>query len=91
MHFNVHPFIVSTHFLPALINGDYTGLTDSEERQLDTFAGCALAEHTITPSGQVKPHHWATDPNEEPHFITCEVTGLKAICETIFLVVPEPR
>lgn len=32
-----YDFSIAGHFLPALINGDYTGLDDNEAKQLDQF------------------------------------------------------
>jgi hypothetical protein len=32
-----YDFSIAGHFLPALINGDYTGLDDTEAKQLDQF------------------------------------------------------
>jgi hypothetical protein len=32
-----YEFAIAGHFLPALINGDYTGLDDNEAKQLDRF------------------------------------------------------
>jgi hypothetical protein len=44
-----YEFSIGEHFVPAIINGDYTGLNDTEERQLDKF----LAEY--------KNGHWGYD------------------------------
>ena len=32
-----YDFAIAGHFLPALINGDYTGLDNNEAKQLDEF------------------------------------------------------
>ena len=32
-----YEFAIAGHFLPALINGDYTGLDETEAKQLDRF------------------------------------------------------
>ena len=32
-----YDFAIAGHFLPALINGDYTGLDDNEAKQVDQF------------------------------------------------------
>ncbi len=32
-----YDFAIAGHFLPALINGDYTGLDDNEAKQIDQF------------------------------------------------------
>jgi hypothetical protein len=38
-------FDLNTHFLPALINGDTSGLSEEEDRALDRWQLSALANH----------------------------------------------
>ncbi len=70
---------VSEHFLPAMVNGDYSGLNDDEISLLDNFlkvADCLTAsEHSI----------WDIDFDSEPHFIDCDVTGLFSNCYDVKL------
>lgn len=66
---------VGQFFLPVLINGDSTGLTDAEERQLRDFldnAEVAAAEAGAT------HWHWDCDIDESPGFSRCDITGLYA-------------
>lgn len=37
MKFDSVEFTIAGHWLSAMFNGDYTGLSDSEARQLDSF------------------------------------------------------
>ncbi len=61
------------HWLPALINGDETGLTDDESADLDAFMRpyYALEDMTIDIA------------EEETHFAVDAVTGLHADCCTV--------
>jgi len=64
---------IAEHFLPALINADYTGLSDPEAAELDaymlTFA--ALPDLTISTA------------DDEPSFALDAVTRLHANCYTV--------
>lgn len=68
MLFSKRTYIIADVYLPALINGDSTGLTDEDDQALDLFldaVGC---------SG-----HWSY-AEEGEGFARCEVTGLYADC-----------
>jgi hypothetical protein len=64
---------IAAHFLPALINDDYTGLSDPEAAELDAFlmTFCALPDLTISTA------------DDEPSFAVDAVTRLHANCYTI--------
>ena len=66
---------IAEHFLPALINADYTGLSDPEAAELDaymlTFA--ALPDLFIT----------TAHDSEEASFAVDAVTRLHANCYTV--------
>lgn len=58
---------IAAHFMPAIINGDTTGLEAGEEKELDAFlqwVGVGV---------------WDCD-DDEPQFTQDEVTGLWADC-----------
>lgn len=59
---------IAAHFLPAIINGDTTGLEDGEEKELDEFLE------------RVGAGVWACDSDELLEFVQDEVTGLWADC-----------
>ena len=64
---------LAAHYLPALINADYSGLDDDEAADLDAFMRdlWKLPDATLDlPS------------DTEPHFAVDEVSGLHADCYT---------
>lgn len=64
---------IAEHFLPALINDDYTGLSDPEAAELDAFllTFAALPDLTISTA------------DDEPSFAVDAVTRLHANCYTV--------
>ena len=64
---------IAAHFLPAIINADYTGLSDPEAAELDAFlmTFCALPDLTISTA------------DDEPSFTVDAVTRLHADCYTV--------
>ena len=68
--FDYHEFTIGEHFLPAIINGDYTGLDDTEVSQLDSWL-----------DGRHKRGHWDV-PDTRVSFDTCEICELYADCVT---------
>lgn len=71
MKFNERTYIIGKHFLPALINGDYTGMEDHEDQALDAFL------ERVACKG-----HWSY-ADEGENFTRCEVSGLYADCVTV--------
>jgi hypothetical protein len=79
-----YEFKISGHYLPALINGDYSGLEDEEIRELhDWMHGarvCAMdSGFTVG--------HWSHDECGDDDWGRCEVSGLFAMRETVRLMV----
>jgi len=66
MQFDHYEYNIAGHWLSAIINSDYTGLTDHEERQLDQFM------NNLPVVG-----HWDID-DSDPAFSVDEVSGLYA-------------
>jgi hypothetical protein len=64
---------IAEHFVPAIINADYTGLSDPEAAELDAFlmTFCALPDLTISTA------------DDEPSFAVDAVTRLHANCYTV--------
>lgn len=54
-------------FLPALINGDYSGLTDNEVTNLEAFEADCLKD-VFTNYPDTISYHWSVDPDEESFF-----------------------
>jgi hypothetical protein len=75
MNFDRHDYKIAGHFLSALINDDYTGLGDDEEKALQILTDNVYNTHGLG--------FWATNPAESPHFTRCEVTHLLADCINI--------
>ena len=73
MNFDSVELTIAGHWLSPLFNGDYTGLSDSESRQLDSFIA---RETNGLPAG-----HWAGGNEEDSAgFSTDEVSGMLADC-----------
>ena len=65
MQFDTYTYTISAHFLPALVNGDDSGLSDDESRALLAF------ELDLPGNG-----HWSADDADSFDFARCDVTGL---------------
>lgn len=69
MKFEVYEYSIAAHYLPALINGDYTGMSDTEEKEFTDWL--ESTDRRIT--------HWDCD-TDNAGFARCEVSGLMADC-----------
>jgi hypothetical protein len=72
MKFDHYTYILADHWVSAIINADYSGLDDAEEKQLTEW----LAENH-KPQG-----HWGIS-DEEGFFARDEISGLHANCITV--------
>ena len=72
---NTTEFTIGSHFLPALINGDDSGLNAEETIDLDLFDRL-----TRTTRGQ---GHWSVPEDAEPEFAMCEINDIRSVCLTI--------
>lgn len=71
-----YEYVIGEHFLSALINDDYSGLSDDDEKALDIWL-----ESLDLPQG-----HW--DIVEDSHnFSGCDITGLGALTQIIRWVI----
>lgn len=66
-------YLIGTHYLSAIINQDYTGLSEEEEGALEEFEYQVLCD---TPAGYEFGHFSPSDTEAEFGF--CEVCGLMA-------------
>ena len=58
----IYEYTIPVHFASAIINGDYTGLNDSEEKELNSWLEARQNEH-------VGQGHWCLkDFEQEPYF-----------------------
>jgi hypothetical protein len=78
---------ISTHYLCALINGDYTGMPQYE---IDAFEKWRTdMEQTAIDDGW-KIGHWTTEysnGDNDFYYGTCSVSNLRANVETVYLMV----
>jgi hypothetical protein len=72
---NTTEFTIGSHFLPALINGDDSGLNAEETIDLDDFDRFIRATQ-----GQ---GHWSVPEDAEPEFAICEIDDIGSNCLTI--------
>ena len=73
-----YDYKISAHFASAIINGDYSGLQDSEAAQLDQFMA-GLPNHYHHKTKTIK-HFDLVDYDQYPDFNRCEITGLHSDC-----------
>jgi len=73
MKFDYYAFFVSEHYLSALINGDYSGLSDQEEAELNAWID------SLPVSG-----HFDVI-SEESDFKQCDISELHADCYEVRL------
>ena len=65
MKLDYFEYKIGAHFIPAIINDDFTGLDDSEATTLKVW----LENHDIRAS------HWGIEDDSE-NYCECEVSGL---------------
>lgn len=80
-NFDTTEFAIGSHYLSALINDDYSGLTDEESEELDSFYSLEL--HQGNAGG-----HWSHDSDGESYFTVCDISGMRGDCVTVFWVFP---
>jgi len=74
MKFEQYEYNICGAYLSAIINGDYSGLVDNEEAELNEFLDDVAIQHEI-----LLPGHWSVD-SEEPNFSMDDVSGLMDDC-----------
>jgi len=75
MTFLEHEYIIGSHYLPALFNGDDSNLEEGEAAEFDAWA----ADAQVGLAG-----HWAGGGEEDRlEFAECEVTGLMGDCHRV--------
>jgi hypothetical protein len=79
MKFDYYTFNISGHFASAIINGDYSGLIDSDIKELDLFM-----DNLPVDNG----HFDLINPENEGFFDKCEISGLFSECHEFRLYFP---
>ena len=72
---------ISEHFVSAIFNNDFYGLTDEEEKQFSNFMDNA----GNVGFNNLQNATWYLENNAEPDFARCEITGLHSECYTMRL------
>jgi hypothetical protein len=75
-----YEYTIAGHYLTAIVNGDYSGLSDEEENDLNRF---------LSEANNLDNATWDL-PEDEPHFAICEICGLHADCYTVKLYFNNP-
>jgi hypothetical protein len=73
-----YDYVLGAQFASAIVNNDYSGLSDDEAEQLDQFIA-DLPSHYHHKTKQFKNLDMV-DYSQEPNFARCEVTGLHGDC-----------
>lgn len=79
MKFDYYTYEIGSHYASAIINGDYSGLIDSDIKELDLFMS----------NLPVKNGHFdIVDYDGEGFFSRCEISGLYSECLNFRLYFP---
>ena len=76
MKFEAYDYYIGAHFVPYLINGDASNLSDSEHELIEKYEATLIAARPNTSA------HWAM-PEGEPYFAVCEVC--RKYCEIVHI------
>jgi len=79
MKFDYYTFNIGAHFASAIIYGDYSGLIDSDIKELDLFM-----DNLPVDNG----HFDLVNPENEGFFDKCEISGLFSECHEFRLYFP---
>ena len=79
MKFDFYQYEISAHFASAIINGDYSGLIDSDIKELDLFMNNLPVDNG---------HFDLVDYDGEGFFSRCEISGLYSECLNFRLYFP---
>jgi len=67
------PYTICTHYISALVNGDYSGLDDDDTRLVNDWVDSLPDYHTIQCS------------ESEPDFRRDDISGLMADCIDVYI------
>ena len=83
--FNGATHRIASHYLPALINGDHSGLASSDEAQLTAWWDVATDDWRDADDNLWVYAHCDVVDDSHDEFARCEVTGLYADTHEIVL------
>ena len=75
MIFDIITHRIGSHFLPALINDDWTGLDEGDAALLESWFDWATDDWTDSDGNTWTFAHWG-DAHDHDEFAECEVTTL---------------
>jgi hypothetical protein len=78
MKLDYFEYTIGEHFMPAIINDDFTGLDDSEATTLKVWLE----------NNDMRASHWVIEDNSE-NYCVCEISGLVNRCVVARLYFPE--
>ena len=80
-------YSIAAHWLPAIFNDDFSGLSDIEEKQFSAF----MATAGNIGFNNLRDATWSmADDNEEAHFSRCDISGLHSDCYSMRLYFTNP-
>jgi hypothetical protein len=79
---NTYTFNIASTYASAIVNGDYSGLEDNEEKELNNFLAYLEREY-----GNSNLELMDYPPHDEPDFNRDDITNLWANCLQFNLVV----
>lgn len=72
---NTYTYEISSHYLPAIINGDFSDLDDDEIALVSDFESFILKEHG---NG-----HWSCDSDYSDNFAQCDICFKYSNCTLV--------
>ena len=84
--FDTTKHTIGTHFLAALVNGDYTGLTEEELGEFTAWLHDATADYHDTGDHLWVFAHESVPEPDVTDFTKCEVTGLYSTTVEVHLL-----
>lgn len=84
MEWDSFDYKIAGHYLPALINGDESGLSDEESEDLRHFEESA---QSAARDAGFTVWHWSYEGDYSEDFGRCEVSGLFANRQAVKLMV----
>lgn len=85
MIFEMKDWTMGVHFIPALVNGDYSGLADDEVHIFDNWLAYATESWFDANHQEWVYAHEAVLDGTEDEFGRCELTNMRGSVQTVRL------